>query len=108
MAAQGGYPGTYDDMMILLKPEQPHEDFLRKFYGANTTTNDNDDHDDLPSIGIFQGGLDVNVPPSHAQYLHESIFHERSKLFRYEELGHFSTCMGKATEFAAFATAARK
>merc|ERR1719313_1557635 len=107
MAAQG-WRGIYDDAMILLKPEQRHEDFLRKLYETTATTTKDDDDDDLPSIGIFQGGLDVNVPPSHAQYLHESIFHKRSKLFRYEELGHFSTCMGKATEFASFATAARK
>merc|ERR1711915_1158699 len=103
MAAQGGYPGIYDDAMILFRANLPHEDVLREIYGS-----DNDDDDDLPSIGIFQGQSDANVPPSHAEYLHKSIFHEQSRVFRYEDLGHESTIMGKPEDYAAFATAERK
>jgi len=102
MVAQGGYPGNYDDVVIALRADQPHEAFLRKMYSASANIND------LPSIGIFQGGSDGNVPPSHAEYLHKSIFQQHSKVFRYEGLGHESTIMGKSDDYAAFATAERK
>lgn len=102
MAAQGGYPGIYDDAMILLRANQPHEDVLRKIYGSKH------DDNDLPSIGIFQGQSDANLPPSHAEYLHKSIFHEQAQVFRYEGLGHESTIMGEPDDYAAFATAERK
>ena len=101
MMAQGGYPGSYDDVMIALRPDQPHEELLQKAYGTN-------DRKNLPSIGIFQGLSDANVPPSHAQYLHETIFRQQSTIFQYENLGHESTVMGMADEFAAFATTIRK
>merc|ERR1719263_395081 len=101
MVAQGGYPGNYDDAMIALRADQPHEAFLRKIYSAANNGSD------LPSIGIFQGGSDTNVPLSHAEYLHESIFQKQSKVFLYENLGHESTIMGKSDDYAAFATAAQ-
>lgn len=100
MAAQGGYSGVYHDAMTLFRSNQPHEEYLREAYQET--------NEDLPGIGIFQGLSDVNVPPSHGQYLHESIFSERSKLFRYEGLGHMSLVMTKQEEYAAFATTGKK
>jgi pimeloyl-ACP methyl ester carboxylesterase len=84
MMTQGGYPGVYDDIMICMQKGHPDEEFLREKYG------DDDDNDDLPPVGIFQGLADINVPPSHARYMHESIFHKRSRLFEYEGMGHLS------------------
>lgn len=106
MVAQGGYPGAYDDGMILMRKGQPHEEVLRKAY-SNLGTKGDDNDDGLPAIGIFQGESDVNVHPSHARYLHESIFHKRSTYFGYDGLGHESMIMGKSEDYAAFATAAR-
>jgi len=105
-AAQGGNPGVYDDLMIVLRPRQEHEETIRRIYC--NSDNDDDDHgcnykDDLPAVGIFQGDLDVNVPSSHARYMHESIFGQRSKLFTYDDLGHLSMIGGKSDDYAAFA-----
>ncbi len=100
MAAQGGYHGIYHDAMILMRSNQPYEEYLREAYQET--------NEDLPAIGIFQGLSDINVPPSHGQYLHESIFSQRSELFRYEGLGHLSLAMTKQEEFAAFATTGKK
>ena len=102
MATQGGYPEIYDEAIISVRAELHHEDVIRKIYSSKN------DNDDLPSIGIFQGQSDANVPPSHAEYLYESIFHEQSRVFRYEGLGHQSTIMVKPEDYAAFATAERK
>mmetsp|Transcript_51804 Transcript_51804/g.76781 ORF Transcript_51804/g.76781 Transcript_51804/m.76781 type:complete len:399 (+) Transcript_51804:29-1225(+) len=101
MAVRGGYPGIYDDEMIVLRSNHSHEEVLRRHYGNDA----NSGSDDLPAIGIFQGDSDVNVPLSHAQFLHKSIFRERSELFRYDDLGHVSMIAGKSKEYAAFATA---
>merc|ERR1739845_41648 len=98
MVAQGGW-GAYDDVMIACRAGQPHEEVLRKYYGGSDTNSD-----DLPEVGIFQGGSDTNVPPPHARYLHESIFHKRSRLFEFKDLGHESMVMGKSEEYAAFVT----
>lgn len=100
MAAQGGYPGIYQDAMILMRSNQPFEQYLQKVYKGTDS--------DLPSIGIFQGLADVNVPPSHAKYLHESIFHEQSQIHHYEGLGHESMIMGKPEDYAAFAVTGTK
>mmetsp|Transcript_5228 Transcript_5228/g.10803 ORF Transcript_5228/g.10803 Transcript_5228/m.10803 type:complete len:353 (-) Transcript_5228:2433-3491(-) len=100
MAAQGGYHGIYHDAMILMRSNQPYEEYVREAYQET--------NEDLPAIGIFHGLLDVNVPPSHGHYLHESIFSKRSKLFRYEGLGHLSLVMAKHEEYAAFATTGKK
>lgn len=116
LAAQGGNPGIYDDAMIACKAGYSHEKVLRKQYGHHENDNDNDSNDndnsnsndDLPAVGIFQGGLDVNVPPSHARFVHESIFQKRSEFFGYDDLGHDSTIHGKSEEYAAFATARKK
>jgi len=95
MVAQGGYPGCYDDGRILMRKDLPHEDFLRKIYSG--------DMEDLPAVGIFQGNQDINIPPSHARYLHESIFSSRSVYFGYEGFGHLSTAARKSPDYAAFA-----
>lgn len=100
LVAQGGYPGVYDDSMILFRARHTHEDILAKIYGT-------DAEDNLPEVRIFQGGMDVSVPPSHARYMHESIFQKRSKLLEFDGLGHVSM-VTKADEYAVFATAARK
>lgn len=105
MAVQGGYPGIYDDEMIVLRPNHSQEEALSQHYG-NVNNSEGTDND-LPAVGIFHGDLDVNVPLSHAQFLHKSVFHERSELFRYDGLGHVSIIAGKSEEYAAFATAAR-
>ena len=70
---------------------------------------DDDDDDLLPAVGIFQGASDINVPLSHAQFMHQSIFneHKRSKLILYEDLGHLSTIGTKSGDYAAFATRTR-
>jgi len=105
---QGGNPGVYDDVMIVSKAHHQHEETLREIYcNGNSNNNDGDgdsSDNDLPNLGIFQGELDINVPPSHARYIHESIFGGRSKMFRYDDLGHISTIAGKSDEYAAFAT----
>jgi len=106
MVAQGGYPGVYDDGMIVFSPKHSHEEVLREMYSRNDDDDDNDSKTDaFPSVGIFQGAMDVNVPPHHARYQHESIFQKRSRFFEYKDLGHVSTIAGKAEEYAAFATA---
>ncbi len=100
MAAQGGYPGIYDDAMILMRTHQPHEKYLSEVFEGT--------HDDLPAIGIFQGLVDANVPPSHAKYLHERIFHKQSQIFHYEGLGHESLIMGNPDDYTAFAATGKK
>jgi hypothetical protein len=112
---QGGNPGVYDDAMIVMLAGYFHEKVLRKYYywhcdndndndSNNNSNSNNNNNDDLPTVGIFQGGLDVNVPPSHARFLHEYIFHKRSKFFGYDDLGHLSTVAGKSEDYAVFAT----
>jgi len=105
---QGGNPGVYDDGMIVAKAHHQHEETLREIYCNGNSNNidvgDGSNDNDLPNLGIFQGELDINVPPSHARYIHESIFGGRSKMFRYDNLGHISTIAGKSDEYAAFAT----
>lgn len=109
LMAQGGYPGTYDDAMIALRAGHSHEEMLGKFYGRPVTNEiRNDGESDLPMVGIFQGEMDNSVPPSHARYMHETIFQKRSKLFEFEGLGHVSMISQKSEEYAAFATATRK
>ena len=106
--AQGGYPGTYDDAMIALRAGHSHEDFLEKIYGSPVTKEIEDEADgDLPMVGIFQGEMDTSVPSSHARYMHETIFHKRSKLIEFEGLGHVSMISPKSDEYATFATATR-
>jgi len=132
-------PGIYDDTLIVVRAHHSHEDIIRKHYNndddgdtsannTNTITNssssssnntnkddndleqdDDDDDDLLPAVGIFQGTLDMNVPLSHAQFMHQSIFneHKRSKLILYEDLGHLSTIFTKSGDYAAFATRTR-
>eukprot|EP00536_Pseudo-nitzschia_multiseries_P004737 jgi/Psemu1/285307/fgenesh1_pg.81_\ len=107
MAVQGGYPGIYDDMMIIFAPGPRHEEIIREHYSNSNSNSSNGDRTDLPAVGIFQGGSDVNVPLSHAKFLHSSIFHERSEFFQYDDLGHVSLVAGKAEEYSAFATAER-
>ena len=132
MAAQGGYPGVYDDEMIVLGSDHSHEEVIRRHYSNDATTpnstssndnNNNNNNDEntntititddplllLPAVGIFQGALDVNVPLSHALFLHKSVFHEheRSELVRYDDLGHVSMVAGRSEEYAAFATRRR-
>eukprot|EP00532_Pseudo-nitzschia_australis_P007015 CAMPEP_0168170616 /NCGR_PEP_ID=MMETSP0139_2-20121125/4277_1 /TAXON_ID=44445 /ORGANISM="Pseudo-nitzschia australis, Strain 10249 10 AB" /LENGTH=382 /DNA_ID=CAMNT_0008088135 /DNA_START=83 /DNA_END=1231 /DNA_ORIENTATION=- len=115
MTAQGGYPGVYDDQMIVFGSKHSHEEVIRQQYSNDTTTTNsastsiNDtDADDLllPAVGIFQGALDTNVPLSHALFLHKSVFHEheRSEFVRYDDLGHASMIAGRSEEYAAFAT----
>jgi len=107
--AQGGYPGTYDDAMIAMRARHSHEEILEKIYGSTGTNESEIDAErKLPAVGIFQGGMDKNVPPSHARYMHESIFHKRSNFFEFPDLGHISMITQKSYEYAAFATAARK
>ncbi|MGK3738081.1 MAG: pimeloyl-ACP methyl ester carboxylesterase [Bacillariaceae sp.] len=114
LAAQGGNPGVYDDAMIALRAGYFHEKVLRKHYGHRQNDNDSNsndnvnDNDDLPTVGIFQGGLDMNVPPSHARFLHEYVFQKRSEFFGYDDLGHISTIAGKSEDYAVFATARKK
>merc|ERR1712176_1351515 len=81
MAYQGGNPGIYDDALIVMKSNHPHEDILRQHYNNNISS---DDENDLPRVGIFQGSVDKNVPVSHGQYLHHSIFGQRSILKLYD------------------------
>lgn len=95
LAAQGGYRGIYNDAMILVRAHQPHEEYLREVFQET--------NDDLPAIGIFQGLADVNVPPSHAKYLHETIFNKQSQIIHYEGLGHESTIFGNPEDYATFA-----
>merc|ERR1719162_2205250 len=112
MAVQG-YPGIYDDTFIVVRAHHSHEDIIRKYY-SNKKNDDDDDGDDndndlllLPAVGIFQGTTDSNVPLSHAEYMHTSIFHgehknTRSTLILYKDLGHISTIATKSDDFAAF------
>lgn len=108
LMAQGGYPGAFDDAMIAMRAGHSHEDIIEKVYGSISTNESKIDIErNLPAVGIFQGGMDNSVPPSHALYMHDSIFHKRSKFFEFRGLGHLSMISPKSDEYASFATAAR-
>jgi len=103
MVAQGkllSYPGIYDDTLIVVRAHHTLEDIIRKHY--NNKNDDDNNGNDLPAVGIFQGTSDSNVPLSHAQFMYTSIFHERSKLILYKDLGHLSMIATKSDDYAAF------
>jgi esterase/lipase len=85
---------------ILYYPEQGFETTLKKRYQKIVAEGDTDS---LPRVAIFQGGLDVNVPPSHAEYIHKEWLSETAKLVRYQDLGHISMIIQKADEYSQFA-----
>jgi len=53
----------------------------------------------VPRVTIFQGKLDVNVPPSHSRYVHRELLCGTSLLREYPYLGHVSLVVRKADEY---------
>ena len=52
-----------------------------------------------PRVTLFQGHRDVNVPPSHSQFVHENIFGGKgSRLVEFDDMGHLSLVIKKADE----------
>ncbi|KAL7553387.1 hypothetical protein ACHAWF_016666 [Thalassiosira exigua] len=104
MVAQGGYPGVYDDAKILLRQEKrnPNEEIVRRCYGSASRSNNVDMMGSLPTVGIFHGTEDANVPVSHSKYMHDFVFHQRSTFIEYQGLGHVSTIAERSDEYAAF------
>jgi pimeloyl-ACP methyl ester carboxylesterase len=85
---------------ILYYPEQGFETTLKKRYQKIVAEGDTDS---LPRVAIFQGELDVNVPPSHAEYIQKEWLSETAKVVRYQDLGHISMIIQKADEYSQFA-----
>jgi pimeloyl-ACP methyl ester carboxylesterase len=85
---------------IIFYPEQGFETTLKKRYQKLVAEGDTDS---LPRVAIFQGDLDVNVPPSHAEYIHKEWLSETAKIFRYQDLGHISMIIQKADDYSQFA-----
>lgn len=60
----------------------------------------------VPRVTIFQGQMDVNVPPSHGKYVHANIFGGLGcSLREFPNLGHLSLVVGKADEYMQAAAA---
>jgi pimeloyl-ACP methyl ester carboxylesterase len=85
---------------IVFYPEQGFETTLKKRYQKIVAEGDTDS---LPRVAILQGQLDVNVPPSHAEYIHKEWMLETAKIFRYQDLGHISMIIQKADDYSQFA-----
>mmetsp|Transcript_22348 Transcript_22348/g.51204 ORF Transcript_22348/g.51204 Transcript_22348/m.51204 type:complete len:381 (-) Transcript_22348:252-1394(-) len=102
MVAQGGVPGIVDDVNICLAKHHFYEEILSKVCDEASK---NDKHQHLPSIGIFHGTEDRNVPITHAHYLYDNIFDKHcAKLVKFDGMGHESMIMGKANDYATFVT----
>ena len=95
-----GSLGAYNDACISLRANHAFETVLKDVYSSS-------DNNHLPVVGIFQGDLDVNVPASHAVYMHEEIFSDKATLKRYKDMGHFSIVNRKAEEIAQFVVSSR-
>lgn len=52
-----------------------------------------------PRVTLFQGHRDVNVPPSHSQFVHENIFGgDEAGMVEFDDMGHLSLVIKKADE----------
>jgi pimeloyl-ACP methyl ester carboxylesterase len=96
---QGGKAAALE-VAILFHSEQGFESTLKERYQKIVAEGETDS---LPRVAIFQGALDVNVPLSHAEYMHKEWLLETAKVVRYEDLGHISMILQKPTEYSQFA-----
>ena len=77
---------------VLFREGYYFEQSLRKNWTAINETK-------LPRATLFQGHLDVNVPPAHSQFVHENIFGGKgASLAEFDDMGHLSLVIKKADE----------
>ncbi len=81
-ALRQGPAGTIGEGLRCFGINHGWEKTLLKHYGSVMK--------DLPLIHILHGGQDNIAPLSHAYYVHEKLFAERSTLHIYADLGHVS------------------
>jgi len=89
--------------------ERSLRDNWAKMAAAQTKKGRNTSQDtSTPRVGLFHGHLDVNVPPSHSQYVHENVLGGREEIYltEYKNMGHLSLVVKKAD--AILESAARK
>jgi len=84
-AVRQGTAGTAGEGLRCLGVNHNYEKILQKHYGSVKK--------DLPLIHIFHGGRDDIAPLSHAYYMQERLFANRSILHIYDDLGHVPLAM---------------
>jgi len=95
LALGQSYTAAVNEARIIFRLKQGFENSLVYRYEQPTK--------DYPQITIYQGGLDVNVPKSHARFMQEKLLHGTPNFVEYPELGHLSLVVSKAQEYSQFA-----
>ena len=95
LALRQGASATALEAGVLFRPKQGYEEALEHQYKSRG-------ENEFPRIAIFQGEKDVNVPKSHAIFVHEELMKGKPKLMLYDDLGHVSLVVHKAMDYAGF------
>ena len=77
---------------VLFRGGYYFEQSLRENWTAINGTN-------CPRVTLFQGQLDVNVPPSHSRFVYDNMFGgNEARLVEFDDMGHLSLVIKKADE----------
>ena len=87
-----GARGVVADVRRCFGQQLDSESVLKRHFGQNGKAI-------LPEVHIYQGKQDVNVPFSHAMFMHTEVFQKKSKLHPYDQHGHLSLIMEEAKTY---------